>query len=170
MFKRVRSLIVTILVIALLVSVLALPVQAASEQYRIVLRYYDQIQITYTITYPASSGGGVREGPEDVPIGGVGTPGAGDYDINPYISTQIYCVDPYVPFHSKVPGLGGIQSGPGNNYQGDVIYGYISAVPWEMSGAMAVYGDAVRWIAANGYRGIYNYNGVDDAEDRKSVV
>ena len=171
MLKRNGSAIIkVILIIALLAGIFTITALAAGNEYRVVLRYYDPIQVTYDIKYPASSNHEDRTGPEDIPIGGVGKPGSGNYDINPYISTQIYCIDPFVTFHGNIPDLGGIQSGPGNNYGGDVVMGYVSATPWAMSGAAQKYGDAVRWITANGYRGIYNYGGDDDQESKESVA
>ncbi|MCL1829293.1 MAG: hypothetical protein FWG32_07335, partial [Oscillospiraceae bacterium] len=64
------------------------PAYAAADigpQYTATLQYYDDIQITYTLNYPA---GGVWNGAGDIPIGGTG------------VSSQIYCVDPFVHFHS----------------------------------------------------------------------
>jgi len=134
--------------------------------YRIVLRYYDPIQITYNIKYPAGDNRGEWTGPEDVPIGGVGTPGTGKYDIDPYLATQIYCVDPFTPFHSRVPN-GNFEWNGGA--MADTVSGYVEAAPWNMSGAMQAYGEAVQWIAANGYRGIYGYNGGENQESWDSI-
>jgi len=143
---------------------------ASDDPYRIVLRYYDPIQITYNIKYPVGDSRDEWTGPEDVPIGGVGVPVPGnEFGINPYISTQIYCVDPFVPFHGQVPGLGGDFLWNGGA-MADTVSGYVSCAPWNTSGALQAYGDAVRWIATNGYRGIYNYGGVDDAESKASVA
>lgn len=65
----------------------------AAGPYRMVLRYYDRIQITYEIKYPVGDSRGLWEGPEDVPIGGAGYAGSDDFDIvKPYVSTQVYCV------------------------------------------------------------------------------
>jgi hypothetical protein len=53
----------------------------------------------------------------------------------------------------------------------DTVTGYVSAAPWVMSGVMQKYGEAVRWLAANGYRGIYNYGKADnDPESMASVA
>ena len=170
MFRRKgASLIVFVLVITLLAGIMTIPALAASEQYRIVLRFYDPIQITYTIKYPA---GNIRSFPEDIPIGGVGVPGAGSFDINPFIASQIYCVDPFTPFHNNVPGVGG-------SIDWDIttvgaVSGYVSAAPWAMNGATQVYRDAVGWIVANGYRGIFTTSGTltggDDGESQQSVA
>ena len=169
------------IVLALILAVI-IPMQSAfivasavtngDGPYRIVLRYFDPIQITYNIKYPAGDNRGEWTGPEDVPIGGVGTPGAGAFDItSPYVSTQIYCVDPFTPFHSRVSD-GNFQWNGGA--MADTVSGYVEAAPWNMSGAMQTYGDAVQWIAANGYRGRYtttgSLSGDDDAESKASVA
>ena len=171
--RKSTSIIAVVLVIVLLSGVAMLPALATGGPYRIVLRYYDPIQITYSIKYPVGDGRDDWTGPEDVPIGGVGVPGAGEYDIIDYLSSQIYCVDPFVPFHNRVPGLGGnfIFNGGAN---ADTVSGYVEAAPWVMSGAMLAYGEAVQWIAANGYRGVYTTTGVltgsDDQESKDSVA
>ncbi|MCL2884479.1 MAG: hypothetical protein FWF49_03210, partial [Oscillospiraceae bacterium] len=168
--KAVPLLLSAVALFALLVSLSAPAAAADNNQYRIVLRYYDPIQITYTIQYPASDDRGEWTGPEDVPVGGVGVPDANNkFGINPYLSTQIYCVDPFTPFHGQVPGLGGSFEWDTGS-MADTVTGYVEAAPWVTSGAMQVYGDAVRWLAANGYRGVYNYGGTDDAESQASVA
>jgi len=165
-----RPLLISVVLLLVVFTVGGIIFAAGNDPYRIVLRYYDPIQITYTIKYPV---GDIRDewtGPEDVPIGGVGTPDPGNkYGIIDYISTQIYCVDPFTAFHSKVPGWGGNFEWD-SGAMADTVTGYVSAVPWNISGAMQIYGDAVRWIAANGYRGTFNYGGTDDAESQQSVA
>ncbi|MCL2539418.1 MAG: hypothetical protein FWE66_03680, partial [Oscillospiraceae bacterium] len=102
-FKPKRTLITLaalLLVIVLIIS-LSVPVLAANDiRYRMVLRYYDPIQITYNIKYPAD--GDNYEGAQDVPIGGVGVAGDGNYGISSFLSTQVYCADPFTPFHGRV--------------------------------------------------------------------
>jgi len=168
--KKILPLLISaVLVLGLLVQFADPAIASGDDVYRIVLRYYDPIQITYNIKYPVNDGRGEWTGPEDVPIGGVGVPGSGQFDISSYISTQIYCVDPFTPFHGRVPGLGGDFLWNGGA-MADTVSGYVEAAPWNMSGAMQMYGDAVRWIAANGYRGVYNYGKTDDhPESVKSI-
>ncbi|MCL2664830.1 MAG: DUF5979 domain-containing protein [Defluviitaleaceae bacterium] len=156
---------------ALILTLIAAAVTAIAADaapYRIVLRYYDPMRITYYIKYPVGDSRDEWEGPEDIPVGGVGVPGPGDFDISSYISTQIYCVDPFVPFHGRVPDFGGSFIWNGGA-MADTVSGFVDAAPWNMSGAMQAYGDAVRWIAANGYRGKFNYGGIEDAESAESV-
>jgi hypothetical protein len=176
MFKSMGSLFILFgLVLALATSV-ASPViaEANGDTYRIVLRYYDDIQITYELTYPVGSADlPNRTFAQDVPIGGVGVPGAGPFDIDPFIATQIYCVDPYTPFHGNVPGLGGSYQWS-HGAMADTLTGYVEAAPWNSSGAVQKYGEAVGWLVANGYRGIYTTTGAldddDDAESKASVA
>jgi len=161
-------LIATTLGTGLVGSVLA---AGEGDRYRIVLRYYDKIQITYNIKYPVGDSRDEWEGDADVPIGGVGVPDPAKPDdkfaINPFICTQIYCADPFVPFHGRVPDFGGDYLWNGGG-MADVVSGYVSAAPWNMSGAMLQHGEAVGWIATNGYRGTYNYGKADN--DPESVA
>lgn len=150
----------------------------ADGPYRMVLRYYDGIQITYEIKYPKGDIRGVWEGPEDVPIGGVGVPGTGDFVIDDFISGQVYCVDPFTPFHGRVSSVGGRTDW--TNTTTDTVSGYVEAAPWTVSGNMRLYGDAVYWLAANGYRGSFKHmSGYDpdyseatddDTESKDSVI
>ena len=160
------------LVVGTLISSAGLASAAGNNPMRIVLSYYDPIQITYTISYPASSDKDNWTGPEDVPIGGVGVPDpANQFAISPYAATQVYCVDPFTAFHSRVGGLGGdFQWNTGTGGMADTVTGYVSAAPWVMSGAMQTYGAAVGWVATNGYRGTFNYGKTDDAESQASVA
>jgi len=160
------------LVVGTLISSAGLASAAGNDPMRIVLSYYDPIQITYTISYPASSDKDKWTGPEDVPIGGVGVPDpANEFAISPYAATQVYCVDPFTAFHSRVGGLGGhFQWNTGTGGMADTVAGYVSAAPWIMSGAMQTYGAAVGWVATNGYRGTFNYGKTDDAESQASVA
>ena len=156
------------LILGVLAAYTAPAAFAASEVYRMVLHYYDPIQITYTLNYPAADKG-PESSTQDVPIGGVGYPGATTFEIDPYIFSQVYCVDPFTPFHGRVPDLGG-KTGSDKYGTMDSITGYTAAAPWEWSGAMQAYGAAVSWIAANGYRGTYNYAGTEDTESKTSVA
>ena len=172
MFERKKKTLfaVTVLALILLISAAAGSVIADSgDRYRIILRYYDPIQITYGIKYPVGDSRGEWSGPEDVPIGGAGVPGAGKYEINPFISAQIYCVDPFTAFHSRVSDHDGSFDWTGGT-MADIVYGYVSVAPWNMSGAMQANSGAVRWVAANGYRGQYNYGKPDsDPESVESI-
>ncbi|MCL2548800.1 MAG: DUF5979 domain-containing protein, partial [Symbiobacteriaceae bacterium] len=169
MSGKTKKLLPLLVLIAAVLCSTVNPVFAADPLLRMVLRYYDNIQITYAISYPAGYDRGEWEGPEDIPIGGIGTPGPGQFDIDSYLATQIYCVDPFATFHGNVPGLGGSNKWS-IDAMADTITGYVSAAPWIMSGAMQKYGDAVGWIAANGYRGVYNYSGEHDQEGKDSIV
>jgi len=166
--KRRSSFIAIILTLVLLAGVAVLPAFAANDNdYRIVLKYYDDIQVTYTINYPAE---GPKTSPADIPIGGIGKPDPGnEFGINPYLCTQVYCVDPFTAFHGNI-GVGGGNSGWITGGSQDTVMGYVSAAPWNQSGALQTYGAAVGWIVANGYRGTYNHGGTDDAESQESVA
>jgi len=148
---------------------------AAGDPYRMVLRYYDDVQITYSLEYPATSSRVVK--PEDVPIGGVGTPNSANvFAIDGYVFPQVYCVDPWTAFHSQVPGLGESQwfpaAGGDTGYTADSVSGYVDAAPWTGTGAIQAYGAAVDWITTNGYRGEYRHNPTspEDAESLASVA
>ena len=139
---------------ALLLSVIVLSstlAQGAEDTYTLTLRYRDDVQITYNINYP---GRGVWTGAEDVPIGGT------------EISSQVYCIDPFTPFHSRVAGLGGTTQWiwPATV---DTLSGYVSGVPWAYSGAMTLGEDEVNWVVVNGYRGDFLAN---DRESQDSVA
>jgi len=171
MLQRTLPLWVSVAVaLGVLVSFASPASAAGGNVYRMVLRYYDPIQITYNISYPANDDRGEWTGPEDVPIGGVGTPNASnEFAIDSYIASQIYCVDPFMAFHSLVPGLGGNFQWNGGA-MADTVSGYVEAAPWVQSGAMQAYGSAVAWLATNGYRGVFNYGGTDDAESQASLA
>jgi len=173
MVKRKRTLLISMVLLLVLLAAISISAFAADNgPYRIVLRYYDPLQITYTVKYPVGDSRDEWTGPEDVPIGGVGVPDPDNkFVITEYISSQIYCVDPFTPFHNQVPELGGSWAfDHDTNAWCDTVYGFVSAAPWVMSGTMQIYGNAVRWIAANGYRGEYNFFGDDDEESKKSVA
>ncbi|MDR0222681.1 MAG: Cys-Gln thioester bond-forming surface protein [Oscillospiraceae bacterium] len=121
----------------------------ASDSYSATLRYYDSIQITYTLNYPS---GGIWSGAADIPVGGAG------------VSEQIYCVDPFVPFHSKADRT--YWDSP-TKATVDEKSGYAAAAPWNTSASMRLNADAVYWLALNGYRGDYLAN---DGESRRSVA
>jgi len=170
--KTLPGCIALALVLGTLISSAGLASAAGNNPLRIVLSYYDPIQITYTISYPASSDKDDWTGPQDVPIGGVGVPDpTNEFAISSYLATQVYCVDPFTAFHSLVPGVGGSNGlNPGTGANSDTVSGYVSAAPWAMSGAMQTYGAAVGWVATNGYRGTFNYGGTGDAESQASVA
>ena len=159
MFRGAR--IVFILVIALVLGAQAPCAKAvpvayadnASSPYTATLLYHNDIQITYTLNYPA---GGVWDGYGDIPMGGNG------------ISEQIYCADPFIHFHPVVSDLGGASDyDPKTQTQTDTIGDYVVCAPWNMSGAMKERHEAVYWIVANGFRGEYEYlaaNGGSGAE------
>lgn len=154
--KLHRKIIPLLLVVAIAASFMGAALSA--ERFTISIRYYDDINITFRLNYPS---GGVWSGAQDVPIGGTS------------ISSQIYCVDPFTAFHGQVPNHGGT-TGWSHGAVTDTVPGYVSAAPWAMSGAMQRYGDAVRWIIANGYRGVFGHPSSpglpEDAESRESVA
>jgi hypothetical protein len=120
------------------------------DRYTAVLKYYDDVQITYTVNYP---NGGVWTGAGDIPIGGV-TNGA---------SSQLYCVDPFVHFHSVAA-----TTWPGPDYiTTDTMGNYTVAAPWSISSSLTKARDAVEWLTINGYRGNYQTN---DATSRNSIA
>lgn len=154
MFSKTRTKLIAVLMTIIILAA-AVNMALAADKHTVTLRYYDDIQITFKISYPS---GGVWSGAQDVPIGGTS------------LSSQIYCVDPFTPFHGEVSALGRSFWSQGTTT--DEVSGYVSAAPWAMSGAMQKYGDAVRWIASNGYRGVFGHHssGIqEDAESRASV-
>ena len=151
--KIFASSVISVLIIVLIAGSLLFPALAASRQYTLTLRYYDSIQITYTINYPGSS---VWTGAADIPIGGT------------EISGQVYCADPYTPFHSRVTGLGGYSYWDRSNMASvDELSGYVDGAPWVYSGALNREIESVRWIITNGYRGDFL---ADDQESQDSVL
>ena len=140
--KRIIT-IAPFLIIIILVSAMVFPAPA-EDTYSVVVKYFDDVQITYRLDYPS---GGIWMGSGDIPLGGS------------EISGQVYCADPYVEFHSRAMP----------SWEDTTIYkmdGYIAAAPWAMSGAMQKNIDAVNWIVLNGYRGDYL---ADDMESQASV-
>ena len=148
MFKKRLPLLIT----AVLVCTLMFTAAGAAYAETVELKYFDDIQITYSMKYPGSDVW-TLPAPADVPIGGAGLAG------------QIYCVDPFVPFHSRVESSHWDQSAGATV---DIMSGYVASAPWAMSDAMRDKIDRVRWILANGYRG--NYLDVNDPESIASVV
>ena len=107
--------------------------------YTATLRYYDDIQITYTLNYPSGS---IWSGSGDVPIGGVA------------IADQIYCADPFVAFHS-------IANTSWDNLTHatvDTMGDYVVAAPWATSTTVQQNDDALRWLIYHAYRGDYLAN------------
>lgn len=136
----------------LLVFIMALPVASGSVRaddisYAATIRYYDNIQITYTLKYPS---GGVWSGSGDIPIGGL------------EIADQVYCADPFVPFHSRADS-----SVWQNGATVDKKSGYVVAAPWAVTGAVKQSAEAVNWLVTNGFRG--NYLVADDPVSVASV-
>ena len=144
--KIIASLLVTATIVAMLAgAVVFRGIAAGTESYTATVKYYDSVMLTYNLYYPS---GGVWGGSGDVPLGGAG------------ISSQIYCADPFVAFHSMAE----------TTWEGtttDRVDGYVAAAPWAVSGAMLQNDDAVRWLVLNGYRG--DFLG-DDSESRESVA
>ena len=107
------------------------------SSYTAVVKYYDDVQLTYRLIYPSS---GIWSGAGDVPIGGM------------QISDQIYCADPFVAFHSMADS-----SSWSNTYHAtvDSKEGYVVAAPWAVSSPMRQNNNAVTWMVLNGYRGDY---------------
>ena len=155
MLKKIRNLLIaSVLTVVLLLS--GVGAAGAADPYNIKLYYNDNIQITYTIKKPSGS---VSTGPEDIPIGGA-RGGA-------LSASQIYCVDPFTPFHSRVPAVGGkFDWDPVYRLMYDEIRGYVAITPGELSDVLRAEIDRVRWIVANGYRGNFLEN---DQESRDSV-
>ena len=148
--KTCSSLAAPVLILAIFIlAFTAFSADGDSQTYTATLKYYDNIQITYTLNYPS---GGVWSGAADIPVGGTA------------ISDQIYCVDPFVPFHSNADKS---YWDTGAWATVDEKGGYVTAAPWNISSAMRQNLNAVNWLAANGYRGDYL---TDDAESRASVA
>ncbi|MCL1846347.1 MAG: Cys-Gln thioester bond-forming surface protein [Coriobacteriia bacterium] len=134
---------VFVLIITLALSATGIQPKAYADNvpspYTATLRYYDDIQITYTLTYPT---GGIWNGAGDIPIGGTGA------------SSQIYCVDPFIHFHSVAT----TSWDTSKNATLDIMGGYVAAAPWATSATMQKNSDAIRWLLYNGYRGDYLAN------------
>ncbi|MCL2112091.1 MAG: hypothetical protein FWH32_07605 [Clostridiales bacterium] len=122
--------------------------------YTATVRYYDNVQIKYSLTYP---GGGLLISGDnhtvtaDIPVGGTGA------------SDQIYCADPFVPFHPEAASVWS----PGDKATVDTVVGYAIAPPWVASTAMNRHYDAICWLAVHGFRGNYLAN---DGVARQSVT
>ncbi|MCL1975895.1 MAG: Cys-Gln thioester bond-forming surface protein [Firmicutes bacterium] len=120
---------------------------ALNTSYTATLKYYDNVQITYTLTYPS---GEVWSTAGDIPIGGT------------EISDQIYCADPFAIFHSRV------DNSSWNGYATvDIKDSYVVAAPWAISGAVKQNSEAIKWLVLNGYRG--DYLAANDTESNTSV-
>ncbi|MDR2493250.1 MAG: hypothetical protein LBD25_07355 [Coriobacteriales bacterium] len=141
------------LALALFLSTLALLVAPATsafadDDYTATVKYYDDVQITYTVNYP---NGGIWTGSGDIPIGGDAASGL----------DQLYCVDPFIHFHSVATTTwqGGVTT--------DTMAGYSVAAPWSISTSLAYARPAVDWLIRNGYRGNYLTN---DATSQQSIT
>ena len=127
-----------------------------ASPYTATLLYHNDIQITYTLNYPA---GGMWNGYGDIPMGGNG------------IADQIYCADPFIHFHPVVVDLGGASDyDPKTQTQTDTIGDYVVSAPWNMSGAMQENYEAVYWIVANGFRGVYDYLAANGGNEKECVA
>ena len=124
-----------------------------NDTYIATVRFDDNVQITYALTYPSND---IWSGSADVPIGSMGN---GAFD-------QIYCVDPFVPFHSRADDSYWDNS---HKVTVDEKDGYTVAAPWIVSPALNQNYDAVRWIVLNGYRGSY-YDRATDPESLASTA
>ena len=136
-----------------LLTSIAAPLAASGfgePPYTVTVKYYDDVQITYTLNYPT---GEFWSGAGDIPIGGTD------------ISDQLYCVDPYVHFHSEAD-----KTYWSNEYKATVDEkgGYEIAAPWTVSGAVLANNKALQWLVANGYRG--DYLNDNDSVSRESVA
>ena len=176
MFGRNRSSVIAMALIVILMagSVLipalastAPPESPGAPPYTVLVKYYDKIMINYKVNYPS---GGFWMGNSDIPLGGVGDTNA--FVNNKWASSQVYCVDPFIGFHSDATTT---KEGPviTNNYKGgetwgvtttDRYAGYYPAADWAMSGAMRKYGDAIRWLTYNGYRGDFLFHDQESAD------
>jgi len=173
MFKRKRvSILVTVLIVVILAGLVLYSALAFDPDgsYMVLLRYYDRVQINYRVVY--SDGRAPFNGPEDIPIGGVGqytlTPSPGTPNtatIEELIIRQAYCIDPFTSFthyaDGTAPSLGPLATddlghawGPTTAHWKD---GYEPAVPWVMSEILQKYYDEVMWITYNGYRGDFRW-------------
>ncbi|MCL2136882.1 MAG: Cys-Gln thioester bond-forming surface protein [Coriobacteriia bacterium] len=121
------------------------------DTYSATVRYYDDVQLTYTLTYPS---GGLWSGNADLPIGAMGS-----------LTGQIYCVDPFVPFHSHADTS---YWDAATAATVDIKDGYTVSAPWLVSPALRQNYDAVCWLTLNGYRGDYLKRSTD-AESAASV-
>ena len=158
------------LLLALLVSALLASLGLSSvfanplTTFSTTIKYYDNVAISYKYVYPS---GGVWTSAGDVPIGGARN-GNGEY------LSQVYCIDPFVPFHSEADSTtweGPVVTDNEGNTWGvtttDRKAGYVTVAPWQMSGEMQRNADAVGWLLLNGYRGDFR---IGDAESQASVA
>ena len=173
-----KKLLLPVVFFTIFTLILGAPLTAfAATPLKIALKYNDDMMIDYDLGYPPgySPGGATLyagdEGPAergvraDVPFGGVKTdPG----DV--VVAKQIYCIDPFTPFHGQLPGLGGEQSGDGNGYT-DSISGYVVAAPWHIpDNANLKYNNALLWLVYNGYRGDFiSTSSSGDLESQQQV-
>ena len=154
MTTKKALIIITVLAIlfsALIPGVRVTPQQAYADSgssYTATLRYYDSIMLTYRLNYPS---GGIWSGSGDVPVGGMG------------VSSQIYCADPFVPFHSMATTTWDAPTAATL----DRMDGYVVAAPWAASATVQQHDDALRWLVWYGYRGDYLAN---DATSIASVA
>ncbi|MCL1838411.1 MAG: hypothetical protein FWG47_03735 [Propionibacteriaceae bacterium] len=139
-----------IITLALISPVVVQPAYAADDtRYTATLRYYDDVQLTYSLVYPNSN---IWNGAADIPIGGT------------QIAGQLYCIDPFVPFHTLADSTYWDRA---TNATVDEKGDYVSAAPWNMSATLYKNIDAVTWLSVNGYRGDYLS---DDAQSKASVA
>jgi len=102
MFKRKLAFFATAVLITIILAATLIPQTLAAvdpNSYTVEVRYYDAMKNTYTITKP---GGAPDSLTEDVPVGGLRRSGS----TNDYIISQVYCIDPFVPFAGRTDESG----------------------------------------------------------------
>ncbi|MCL2882307.1 MAG: Cys-Gln thioester bond-forming surface protein [Coriobacteriia bacterium] len=137
----------------------------ASTTYTTKMKFYDNVKASYSYNY---SNGDVWTSSADIPIGGATNGSGSDF-------SQIYCIDPFVPYHSmadKTEWIGPTATDYEGNTWGatttDTKGNYVAVAPWEMSGDMQKNADLVSWLVLNGYRGDFR-GGQAGSESQASV-
>ncbi|MDR1245429.1 MAG: Cys-Gln thioester bond-forming surface protein [Clostridiales Family XIII bacterium] len=155
--KSVSLLLTAVLISALLPAgtVFADPGPDAND-YDVVLRYLDTIQIDYI----HKNGDTLKPGDTvaDIPIGGAWIGGE-------RLISQIYCVDAVVPFHSRVTGVSGIVGSTTYplGQTTDTVEGYVAVSPDNLKGVLKAHWNELLWLVINGYSGNYGAGATNES-------
>jgi len=152
----------------MLFSAGAVPAYGASNAatFTTKMKFYDNVKASYSYNY---ANGDVWTSSADIPIGGASNGNGLNFG-------QVYCIDPFVPYHSQADST--TWAGPTTkDYEGntwgatttDTKGDYVSVAPWEMSGEMQKNANLVSWLVLNGYRGDFRNESGDENESKASV-
>ena len=168
-FKRVYVLVLAIVLSGgMLLSAGAIPAYGASNSstFTTKMKFYDKVKASYEYNY---TNGDVWTSSADIPIGGASNGNGTKF-------SQVYCIDPFVPYHSLADST--TWAGPtAKDYEGntwgatttDTKGSYVTVAPWEMSGEMQKNAELVSWLVLNGYRGDFRNESGDESESKASV-